>query len=137
MDECAAAMVLMKLSCSPRSPVMHDGKCCSRCSYVTPLWLPLWLAFFIFVPALLVYLLFSTLRFLLPCCHVFNGLLLLVIYLRNFPKLFWRLQSRCIFPASPPVSLGPLRAWLCACVSEHDLECVFPPFPILLSPSCT
>nr|XP_027231892.1 uncharacterized protein LOC113823446 [Penaeus vannamei] len=29
MDECAAAMVLMKLSCSPRSPVMHDGKCCS------------------------------------------------------------------------------------------------------------
>lgn len=25
MDECAAAMVLMKLSCSPRSPVMPDG----------------------------------------------------------------------------------------------------------------
>ncbi|KAG0717468.1 hypothetical protein GWK47_054327 [Chionoecetes opilio] len=32
MDECAAAMVLMKLSCSPRSPVLPDGKypplCC-------------------------------------------------------------------------------------------------------------
>lgn len=28
MDECAAAMVLMKLSCSPRSPVMLDGKSC-------------------------------------------------------------------------------------------------------------
>lgn len=26
MDECAAAMVLMKLSCSPRSPVLPDGE---------------------------------------------------------------------------------------------------------------